>query len=114
MEKYEKTLTGNPDELLEWLGRDITIEDSSNAVVTCSDYATGDVRLAIRVYEHASSIENSRISMTVTLLADGDQMFVSAIVAGGSQAVFFDTKDWAGKAFLETFIQSIERYIGQK
>lgn len=114
MEKYEKTLTGNLDELLEWLRRDITFEYSSNTFQTSSDYATGAVRLAIRVYEHFNSIDNSRISLTVTMLADGEQLFVSAIVSGGGQAVFFDTKDWAGKAFLEMFIQSIEKYTSQQ
>lgn len=113
MDKYERTLTGHPDELLSWLHHDMTIDDSFDTEMVGVDYIVENVRLVIRVYEHTSFIENNRLSLTLALVADGEQLFVSAIVSGGGHAVFFETPDWGAGAYMERLIESLERYIAQ-
>ena len=48
-----------------------------------SDYASGRVRVAVRVYERYSVMGDNYLSLTVTLVNDGGDTFTSAISAAG-------------------------------
>ena len=66
-----------------------------------SDYAAGNVRCAVRVYERYSVAGGNRLSVSVTLVGQDRDLFLSAITAGGSQAMFFKINTWGEEAFLE-------------
>ena len=66
-----------------------------------SDYAAGDVRCAVRVYERYSVGGGNRLSLTVTLMGQGNDLFLSAIAAGGSQGIFLKVNTWGEEAFLD-------------
>ncbi len=114
MAKYEKRLKGNFDELLNWLHRDITEGSLSASYEDGSSITMGNARMAVRVYERYSMTGKNRVSMNITLLEVEDDLFITAITSGGSQAVFFKINTLGEEAFLEEFIDSLNRYINRR
>ena len=53
-----------------------------------SDYTAGDARCAVRVYGRYSWSGGNRVSMNLTLVGRGRELFLSAITSGGSQGMF--------------------------
>lgn len=111
MAKYERRLKGNFDELLSWIHRDITNGSSSVSYEDGSDIDFADSRVAVRVYERYSMAGGNRVSMNVTIAGTGENLFVSAITSGGSQAVFFKINTIGEETFLELCRDSVEDYI---
>lgn len=71
-----------------------TLEDSSN-------FRIANARCAVRVFERYSWSGGNRLSLSVTLFqADGGPVRLSAITAGGSQAVFLKFNTLGEEAFL--------------
>lgn len=71
-----------------------------------SDFQCGDVRCSIRVFERYSWSGNNRVSMNVTLFQGNDgRIQLSAITAGGSQAIFSKMNTLGEEAFLDKLIE---------
>ena len=67
-----------------------------------SDFRCGAARCSVRVFERYSYAGGNRVSMNVTLFQGEDGViYLSAITAGGSQAVFFKINTWGEEAFLD-------------
>ena len=113
MAKYEKKLKGNFDELLDYLHEGILKNSSSANYENGSDITRDDIKLAVRVYERYSMAGSNRVSLNITILAKGEDLFVSAITSGGSQAVFFKINTIGEETFLDIFIDLLEKYILQ-
>ena len=111
MAKYERSFKGDFNELLNWLHKDIVNNSASASYEDGSDITRGDVKLAVRVYERYSMAGNNRVSLNITLLGDGEELFISAITSGGSQAVFFKINTLGEETFLEVCSNSVEKYI---
>jgi len=73
-----------------------------------SDFSVGETRCAVRVYERYSMIGKNRVSLNVTLIGNGDNLYITAITSGGSQAVFFKINTLGEKAFLDCLKNIIE------
>ena len=80
-----------------------TLEDGS-------DYQAGDTQVAVRVFERYSWLGSNRVSLSVTLAGRGEDLFLSAITSGGSQAVFFKINTWGEEAFLDALRGIVEEY----
>ena len=103
MAKLERYLTGNLDDLLDYLHRGILNGSASASYEDGSDYQSdGGLRCAVRVYERYSWSGGNRVSMNLTLVGRGRELFLSAITSGGSQAVLFKVNTWGEEAFLDT------------
>ena len=89
MAKYEKHLTGNFDEVLNAVTDGVLNGSMSASYEDGSDWTNGTVRCAVRVFERYSYMGGNRVSMNVTLVGNGRDLFLSAITSGGSTAVFF-------------------------
>lgn len=113
MAKYERNLKGNFNEFLDWVDKDIINGSASVSYEDGSDMTIGEIRLAVRVYERYSMAGGNRVSLNVTILGDGEELFVSAITSGGSQAVFFKINTIGEETFLELCSKSVENYILQ-
>ena len=111
MAKYERRLRGNFKEFLSWIHNDIINGSSSVTYEDGSDITLGDVSVAVRVYERYSMAGGNRVSMNVTVTGSGENLFVSAITSGGSQAVFFKMNTIGEETFLEICQDSVERYM---
>ena len=101
MAKLERQIYGDFDQVLEKIGEAVMDSGVSASYEDGSDWRCGDVRCAVRVYERYSVIGSNRVSMSVTLVGRGNDLFLTAITSGGSQAVFFKINTWGEDAFLD-------------
>ncbi len=69
---------------------------------------SGGVRCALRVYERFSWVGGNRLSLTLQLCGVGENLQLTAITAGGSQAVFFKLNTIGEDAFLHTLIDAMD------
>ena len=66
-----------------------------------SDFKEGDARCSVRVFERYSMMGGNRLSLTLTMFQNGNSPIrLSAITAGGSQAVFFKVNTLGEESFL--------------
>ena len=112
MAKLERTLTGDFDALLDYLHDGIVGGSASASWEDGSDYYGRDFRCAVRVYERYSLMGGNRVSLGLTLIGEGDQIFLSAITSGGSQAVFRKMNTLGAGAFLEKVEELLDRWDG--
>jgi hypothetical protein len=110
MAKYESRLRGDFNGFLQYLESGILQGSASASFEDGSYYENSGIRCAVRVYERYSMIGSNRLSLSVTLVGNGDDLFVSVISSGGSQAVFFKINTWGEKSFLQRAIDIIEEY----
>src|SRR6185369_8175788 len=85
--KYEAKLSGDFDVILQVIDNEV-LNGISATYEAGSDIHIGDTRCAVRVYERYSMTGSNRVSLNVTLVGRADELFLSAIASGGSQAMF--------------------------
>lgn len=100
MAKYERRFCGNFNAALARLHDGILSGSTSASYEEGSAWEGGGVRCAVRVYERYSVLGGNRLSATVTLIGQGEDLFLSVITAGGSQAMFFKINTWGESNFL--------------
>ena len=67
-----------------------------------SDFQGGCAKCSVRVFERYSYVGSNRVSLSVTAFQEGNgPIYLSAITAGGSQAVLFKINTWGEEAFLD-------------
>lgn len=102
MAKLEHTLNGNFEQLLNRIEDGILNGSMSASLEGSSDFRSGDARCSVRVFERYSYAGGNRVSLSVTLFQTGNEPIrLSAITAGGSQALFFKVNTWGEEAFLD-------------
>ena len=102
MAKLEKKLSGDFDQLLNKIEKGIMSRSVSASLEDSSDFHSGDARCSVRVFERYSYTGGNRLSMTVALFQNrNDEIHLSAITAGGSNAMFFKLNTWGEETFLE-------------
>ena len=90
MAKLERTLSGDFNQLIKKIETGILNGSMSATLEDSSDFYSGDARCSVRVFERYSYAGGNRVSMNVTLFQNGnDEIRLSAITSGGSQAVLF-------------------------
>lgn len=109
MAKYETYMTGNFDQILHHLEQGILNGSFSASFEDGSDYTCGGTRCAVRVYERYSMIGGNRVSLNLTLVGEGEALFLSAITSGGSQAVLFKLNTFGEEAFLDQVQALVEQ-----
>ena len=116
MAKYERHLRGDFNHfnsLLQTLDREILGRSISASFQGGSDFSVGDVRCSVRVYERYSVIGSNRLAANITLLGNGEDLFLSVISSGGSQAMFFKINTWGESAFTEKIAKIVEQWESQ-
>ena len=109
MAKYERRFSGDFDSALSALHDGILNGSASATYEDGSDCAAGDVRCAVRVYERYSLAGGNRVSLNLTLVGNGRDLFLSAITSGGSQAVFLKLNTIGEESFLADVSRIAER-----
>lgn len=106
MAKLERKLQGNFDELLKKIENGILNGSMSATLEDSSDFVSGDAKCSVRVFERYSYAGGNRVSMNVTLFQNGtEDIRLSAITSGGSQAILFKINTWGEQAFLDKLIE---------
>ena len=108
MAKLERTFTGDFDDVLVRLQAGILEGSMSASYEDGSDYRSGSFRCSVRVYERYSWSGGNRVSLNVTLVGQGRNLYLSAITSGGSQAMFFKVNTWGEEAFLDTLLDVLQ------
>ncbi len=101
-------MTGDFDRVLTYLHDGILEGSASASYEDGSDYAAGEIRCAVRVYERYSAFGSNRVSLNLTLVGNGKDLFLTAITSGGSQAVLFKLNTVGEEAFLDKLIELAE------
>ena len=102
MAKFERTLNGDFNSILKKIENGIINGSVSASLEDSSDFRSGDARCSVRVFERYSYMGGNRVSLSVTLFQNGDGVIhLSAITAGGSQAMFFKVNTFGEEAFLD-------------
>jgi hypothetical protein len=113
MAKFECALQGDFDDILRTLDSGIISGNASASFEDGSDFGFGAVRCAVRVYESYSMIGGNRVSLNITLIGQGNNVMLSAITSGGSQAMFFKINTFGESAFLDRVRDIVARYQAQ-
>ncbi|HHV12279.1 MAG TPA: hypothetical protein GXX75_18535 [Clostridiales bacterium] len=113
MAKYEKLITGNFEEVLRQIDRDVSDSGISMQLVDESNYSNNNVNIAVRVYDKYFMRNGNRASLSLTVVGNGSNIFISAIGAGGGQGVFFNFSLGAEEEMVGTVQESVERILGR-
>ncbi len=108
MAKLERALTGDFDDVLIRLQTGVLEGSMSVSYEDGTDFDLGDVRCAVRVYERYSFTGGNRVSLNVTLVGKGRDLYLSAITSGGSQAMFFKMNTWGEESFLDALQEVVD------
>ena len=109
MAMLERNLTGDFDEILQQLEDAVLNGSASASMEDSSDFMMGSVRVAVRMFERYSWTGSNRVAMCLTLAGDGNRLHLTAMTAGGSQAMFFKVNTWGEEAFLDTLAAFLEQ-----
>ena len=102
MAKLEKMLYDDFNRIIGRIEAEILAGSSSASLEDTSDFVDGDARCSVRVFERYSAFGGNRVSLSVTLFQNGNgPIHLSAITAGGSQAMFFKLNTVGEEAFLD-------------
>lgn len=102
MAKLERTLNGSFSQILAKITEGILNGSTSASLEGSSDFFGEKSRCSVRVFERYSCMGGNRVSLSVTLFQEGDgPVRMSAITAGGSQALFFKLNTLGEEAFLD-------------
>lgn len=107
MAKLERTLTGDFDDILWRLDQAVLNGSMSATLEDRSDFSIGPVQVSVRMYERYSALGGNRVAMCLTLAGEGNRLHLTAITAGGSQAMFFKMNTWGEEAFLDTLAEVV-------
>lgn len=110
MAKLECELVGDFHTILRDIEDGILNGSASASLEDRSDFVSGDVRCAVRVFERYSMAGGNRLSMNVTLFGSPEGIRLSAITAGGSNAIFFKINTFGEEAFLECIEEIVSPY----
>ena len=108
MAKLECDLNGDFSQVLSRLEDGVLNGSVSASLEDSSDFTVGGTRVAVRMFERYSWSGSNRVAMSLTLVGDGTRLHLTAITAGGSQAMFFKLNTWGEEAFLDTLAQVLD------
>jgi len=102
MAKLEKKINGNFEEVLKKIEDEIIKGNLSSTLEEKSDFISNNSKCSVRVFERYSAIGSNRVSLNVTLFQNNEEeIYISAITSGGSQALLFKVNTLGEKAFLD-------------
>ena len=108
MAKLERALTGDFDDILWRLAQAVLNGSMSASLEDSSDFTVGPARVAVRMYERYSALGGNRVALSLTLAGEGTRLHLTAITAGGSQAMFFKLNTFGEEAFLDTLARVVD------
>ena len=110
MAQYSDHLSGKFDDLLHYIEENVVNGSMSASLEGGGDDSMDGVRCATRVFERYSYLGGHRLSLSVTIFGRDGDLHLTAVTAGGSQAMFFKINTWGEEAFLDKFQKQIDVY----
>lgn len=90
MAKFEKSIKGDFNNIVEALNEEILNSGFSMDLVDESKFKCGETEIAVLVYDKYFMRNGNRASLTLTVAGSNGEVFVSAIGAGGGKGVIFN------------------------
>lgn len=90
MAKYEKIIKGDFGSVVNAIDEKVLNSAMSMNLVDESNYVCGETLVAVRVYDKYFMRNESRASLTLTIVGSNSEIFISAIGAGGGSGVIFN------------------------
>ena len=109
MATLEGRLNGDFGQILEEIDQ-LVMKSVSASLEEKSDFAVKDCLCAVRVYERYSFSGGNRLSLSITLLKVEETVYLSAITAGGSTALFLKLNTMGEDAFLDVLRPIMVKY----
>lgn len=109
MAKYERNIMGQFEEVINRLQNDIDNSGVTMNLVDESNYTSGDTKIAVRVYDKYFMRNGNRASLSLTVVGRGNDIFISAIGAGGGQGIIFNFSLGAEEDMVAIVRRSLER-----
>jgi len=109
MAKYERLVHGNFKEIIAQLNEDILNNGLSMNLVDESNYEKETTKIAVRVYDKYFMRNGNRASLSVTAFGSDDEIFITAIGAGGGSGVIFNFSLGAESELTDVVADSITR-----
>ncbi|USK56236.1 DUF6054 family protein [Cytobacillus solani] len=109
MAKYESTLTGEFEKVVKHLENDIGNSGISMKLVDESNYMMGTTKIAVLVYDKYFMRNGNRASLSLTIVGDNGNIFISAIGGGGGSGVFLNFSLGAENEMVEIVQKSVEQ-----
>ncbi|MHC0035322.1 DUF6054 family protein [Pseudoneobacillus sp. C159] len=109
MAKYEKSIIGQFEKVVNHLENDISNSGISMKLVDESNYTIGDTKIAVRVYDKYFMRNGNRASLSLTVVGNNNNIYISAIGAGGGQGVFLNFSLGAENNMVTIVQKSIEK-----
>lgn len=110
MAKLECSIKGNFHSFLSALDNAVLNGSVSASYEDGSSFQCNGVFCAVRVYERYSYFGKNRVSLNITLFGTEEDFVLSAVTAGGSQAVFFKINTVGEENFLDCVRDFVEQY----
>lgn len=107
MAKFERSFKGDFDSFVSKLNHEILQGSTSASYEDGSFFSCGTVKSAVLVYERYSFMGGNRVSATVSVFANGNDILVSVITSGGSQGMFFKVNTFGESSFLSAVEEAI-------
>lgn len=111
MAKYEKRFKGDFNKVVEICRNAVLNGSLSSSMEDQSNIRVNDVDIHVSVYERYSYLGKNRVSLNLTIVAENEDIFLTAITSGGSQAVLFKINTFGEEAFLDTLVPAVESYF---
>lgn len=108
MAKYTTRLKGSFYGTLAVIHDELMNSSASISIEEQERFQNGDTHCAVNVYERYSYFGGNRCSLSLTLFGKDDDIRLTAITSGGSQAVFFKINTIGENAFLDVLIKIVE------
>lgn len=109
MAKFEKEFIGDFKTIVYELDKAIREGGISMNLVDESTFQSGDLMVDTRVYDKYFMRNNSRCSLSLTVVSSEDRVYVSAIGAGGGQGVFINFSLGAETEMVEIVASALSR-----
>lgn len=109
MAKYENIISGQFEEVVSRLQDEIENSGITMNLVDESNYTSGDTDIAVRVYDKYFMRNGNRASLSLTVVGNGGNIFISAIGSGGGQGIFFNCSLGAEEDMVAVVQDCVER-----
>lgn len=110
MAKFEHSFAGDFYSFVSVMEKEILRGSFSASLEEQSNWQVSGVLCAVRVFERYSAMGSNRVSLSVTVLGAEGRIYVTAVAAGGSQAMLFKVNTFGEEAFLEKLVDVIRRF----
>jgi len=102
MAAFERTVNADFDRTVHRVTEGVLSGSLSASLTDSADFSDADARCSVRVFERYSFSGGNRVSLSVTFFQVADHPIrISAITAGGSQALFVKFNTIGEEAFLK-------------